>query len=167
MDLLLAYAPWLVAMVVLILCSAFFSSSEAACFYLRSADRRRLASGNQAQRMVARLLDEPDRLLTAVLFWNLVVNLAYFTIASIVSLQLEPARPTTAERLPTSIPFPSIHTRTSRSRSVRPSQSSTGVKGLCGSDTSNSASSPRKRAHLVEVEPGLMTIILGSTLRIL
>ncbi|MBN1590244.1 MAG: DUF21 domain-containing protein [Pirellulales bacterium] len=86
---MLEYWPWLVAMGVLILGSAFFSSSEAAWFYLRREDRRKMAQGNRAQRMAVALLDDPDRLLTAVLFWNLVVNLAYFTIVSITSLQLD------------------------------------------------------------------------------
>ena len=86
--LLLEYGPWLIAMGVLVLCAAFFSSSEAALFYLRRSDRRRLASGNRSQRIAAGLLDDPDRLLTAVLFWNLLTNLAYFTIASIISIQL-------------------------------------------------------------------------------
>ncbi len=81
--------PWLAAMGVLILASAFFSSSEAAWFYLRREDRRKMARGSRAARMAVALLDDPDRLLTAVLFWNLVVNLAYFTIASITSLQFE------------------------------------------------------------------------------
>ena len=75
MQVLGPYVAWLVAMGVLILCSAFFSSSEAALFYLNRHQRRRLASGNRAQRTCARLLDEPDRLLSAVLFWNLVANL--------------------------------------------------------------------------------------------
>ena len=88
MSLLFQYGPWLIAMGVLVLCSAFFSSSEAALFYLRRSDRRRLASGNRPQRIAAGLLDDPDRLLTAVLFWNLLTNLAYFTIASIISIQL-------------------------------------------------------------------------------
>ena len=89
MQLLIQYVPWLLAMGVLILCSAFFSSSEAAFFYLGRGQRRRLASGNRAQRIASGLLADPDRLLTAVLFWNLVVNLTYFTIASIISLHLE------------------------------------------------------------------------------
>ena len=89
MDLLLDYAGWLVAMGVLILCSAFFSSSEAALFYLSRPERRKLAAGNRPQRMAAGLLADPDRLMTAVLFWNLVVNLAYFTLASIISIRLE------------------------------------------------------------------------------
>ena len=86
---LLPYLPWLVAMGMLILCSAFFSSSEAAWFYLSRRDRRRLEQGSRTQRMAAALLDDPDRLLTAVLFWNLMVNVAYFAIASIASLRLE------------------------------------------------------------------------------
>ncbi len=89
MHVLLQNAPWLIAMAVLILGSAFFSASEAAYFYLRRADRRRLALGNRPQRIAAGLLAEPERLLTAVLFCNLVVNLAYFTIASIISLDLK------------------------------------------------------------------------------
>ncbi|HUT91407.1 MAG TPA: CNNM domain-containing protein [Thermoguttaceae bacterium] len=91
MQVLGPYVAWLVAMGVLILCSAFFSSSEAALFYLNRRQRRRLASGNRAQRTCARLLDEPERLLSAVLFWNLVTNISYFTIASIISIGLETA----------------------------------------------------------------------------
>ncbi len=81
-------SPWLVAMIVLVGCSAFFSCSEAALFYLRRQDRRRLSSGNAAQRQVAALMDDPDRLLSAVLFWNLVINITFFAIAAIVSLHL-------------------------------------------------------------------------------
>jgi CBS domain containing-hemolysin-like protein len=81
--------PWLVAMAVLIACSAFFSASEAALFYLRWQDRRLLEAGSRAQRVAAGLLADPDRLLTAVLFWNLMTNMAYFAIASIVGIQLE------------------------------------------------------------------------------
>ena len=76
-------------MVVLIACSGFFSASEAALFSLRAADRRQLEKGNSAQRVAARLLQDPDRLLSAVLFWNLVINMCYFAIASVVGLRLE------------------------------------------------------------------------------
>jgi len=76
-------------MAVLIVVSAFFSSSEAALFSRTGPGRRRLGSGNRAQRSGARLLKEPERLLTAVLFWNLIVNVAYFTIGSIISIQLK------------------------------------------------------------------------------
>ena len=86
---LIPYAPGLAAMGVLLFCSAFFSSSEAAFFYLKRSDRRRLAGGGRSSRVAAGLLADSDRLLTAVLFWNLAINLTYFTIASIISLRLK------------------------------------------------------------------------------
>lgn len=78
-------------MIVLMGCSGFFSASEAALFYLRPGERRAMKSGNQAQKAAARLLADPDRLLSAVLFWNLAINIAYFAISSIVTLKLDRA----------------------------------------------------------------------------
>ena len=89
MSQLLPYSPWLIAMGVLVLASAFFSASEAALFYLGHKDRDSMAAGNRAGRLALSLLADSDRLLTAVLFWNLLVNLAYFTISSIVCIRLE------------------------------------------------------------------------------
>jgi CBS domain containing-hemolysin-like protein len=80
--------PHLMAMLVLIGCSAFFSGSEAALFFLRPGDRRQLRKGTSAQRAAAGLLADPDRLLSAVLFWNLTVNVTYFAIASIAAIKL-------------------------------------------------------------------------------
>jgi len=76
-------------MTLLLACSAFFSASEAALFYLRRPQRRLLAAGNASQRMAAGLLADPNRLLTAVLFWNLLVNLAYLTLAAVIGIHLE------------------------------------------------------------------------------
>lgn len=81
--------PWFAAMVVLIGCSAFFSCSEAALFYLRWQDRRALAAGGRGERAAVALLNNPDRLLSAVLLLNLVTNMSYFAITSIVAVQLE------------------------------------------------------------------------------
>ncbi len=81
--------PWIGAMAVLVACSAFFSASEAALFYLRPQDRRELANGSQSQRVAAALLTDPDRLLSAVLFWNLVINITYFATSAIVGLRLQ------------------------------------------------------------------------------
>jgi len=83
------FAPLLAAMVVLAGGSAFFSCSEAALFSLQSDDRRALKRGNASQRAALDLLAKPDRLLTAILFWNLIINIMYFTLASLVSIQLE------------------------------------------------------------------------------
>ena len=85
---MLELIPWLIAMAVLIAFSAFFSASEAALFSLRPADRRILALGSTAQKTAARLLKDPERVLSAVLFWNLVVNIVYFALASIVEHRL-------------------------------------------------------------------------------
>ncbi|NUQ63308.1 MAG: DUF21 domain-containing protein [Pirellulales bacterium] len=76
---------------ILILASAFFSCSEAALFYLGRRDRSRFASGSSAQRIAAGLLNDSDRLLSAILFCNLLVNVAYFTISSITSIGLDRA----------------------------------------------------------------------------
>ena len=85
----MGYAPWLIGMGGLLLASGFFSASEAALFSLSPADRRRMASGSRTQQLAARLVRDADRLLTAVLFWNLLVNVLYFTIASIVGIGLQ------------------------------------------------------------------------------
>ena len=85
----LDYPLSLAAMGVLVCCSGFFSSSEASLFVLSRQDRLAFVGGNRSRRMAARLLEDPDRLLTAILFWNLVTNLAYFALASIVGLQLQ------------------------------------------------------------------------------
>jgi CBS domain containing-hemolysin-like protein len=89
MDALAQQFPWLIAMAMLIVGSGFFSASEAALFSLKPTDRRSLQTGNTAQRSAARLLDDSERLLSAVLFWNLTINIAYFSIVSIVNLRLE------------------------------------------------------------------------------
>lgn len=81
--------PWLIAMGILICCSAFFSASEAALFFLRPSVRRRLKNGNASERAAANLLSDPDRLLSAVLFWNLVINIGYFSISSVCSIKID------------------------------------------------------------------------------
>lgn len=88
---LATFAPGLAAMGVLILASGFFSCSEAALFSLDRRDRRKLSIGSRSAKIALRLLDDPDRLLTAVLFWNLLVNLVYFAILSMISLRFERA----------------------------------------------------------------------------
>ena len=65
--------PLLIMMLLLLGFSAFFSASEAALFSLRLADRSALKKGTHVQRLTDQLLDDPDRLLSGVLFWNLVV----------------------------------------------------------------------------------------------
>ena len=81
--------PWLAAMGVLILLSAFFSGSEAALFSLSPRGRRQLSRSGASGRLAHRLLSNPDELLSAILFWNLLINMTYFAIATIVASRFE------------------------------------------------------------------------------
>lgn len=77
------------AMLVLTVASAFCSCAEAAIFSLQADDRRALRKGNAAQRTAVELLNRPDRLLTAILFWNLVFSFGFFVVGSIVEFRLQ------------------------------------------------------------------------------
>lgn len=81
--------PWLLAMGVLILFSALFSGSEAALFSLTPRGRKSLARAGIGGRIAAKLLEDPERLLSAILFWNLLINMTYFAIAAIIGSKLE------------------------------------------------------------------------------
>lgn len=80
---------WLLTMGVLILFSALFSGSEAALFSLNHRARKGLDRAGIGGRVAARLLEDPERLLSAILFWNLLINMTYFAIAAIVGAKLE------------------------------------------------------------------------------
>jgi Mg2+/Co2+ transporter CorB len=80
--------PGLAALCGLILASAFFSGSETALFYLSRDELRMLQVGKPRERVIADLLRDPDRLLTAVLFWNLLTNLTYFASSVVIARQL-------------------------------------------------------------------------------
>ncbi len=81
--------PWLAGMLVLVMLSGFFSCSEAALFYLKPSQRQKLVVGNRSQRIAARLMQNPEQLLSGILFYNLAVNVLYFSISSICSLHIE------------------------------------------------------------------------------
>ncbi len=89
MDKVLELLPWLISMVLLMAGSGFFSASEAALFYLRPRDREKMQSGTAGEKMAFKLTERPERLLSAILFWNLVINIAYFAISSIITIRLE------------------------------------------------------------------------------
>ncbi|TWU36710.1 Magnesium and cobalt efflux protein CorC [Novipirellula aureliae] len=74
----------LLAMALLMGMSALFSGSEAAYFSLPPRERERLRRRGVPGRIAASLLSDTDRLLSAILFWNLLINIIYFAIASIV-----------------------------------------------------------------------------------
>ena len=89
MILLQEFGPLFAAMTVLLAGSAFFSCSEAALFSLKADDRRALKRGSTSQQIALGLLDRPDQLLMTILFWNLIINIVYFALASVVGIQLQ------------------------------------------------------------------------------
>lgn len=86
---MLELVPWIATMGILVCVSALFSATEAALFSLEPAEATRLRSGRKGAQLADRLLQDPEKLLSAILFWNLVINMSYFTLSSMVSLRLE------------------------------------------------------------------------------
>jgi putative hemolysin len=82
------WAP-LPILAVLMCLSGFFSGSEAAYFSLSMTERRALAKSGRVGGIAARLLNQPERLLMGILFWNLAINLAYFSVVSRISLTID------------------------------------------------------------------------------
>lgn len=83
----LALIPFFGLMGVLAALSACFSAAEAAFFLLRRQDIEKLWRRGWTGRLAFELIQKGELLLTAVLFSNLVVNVAYFAISSSVVLQ--------------------------------------------------------------------------------
>ncbi len=78
-----------VALVLLILLSAFFSSSETAMMAVnRYRIKTRADGGNRSAALVLKLLGEPDRLLGTILFGNNVANIAASTLATVIGLRM-------------------------------------------------------------------------------
>ncbi|MEN8127074.1 MAG: CNNM domain-containing protein, partial [Planctomycetota bacterium] len=76
-------------MAVLLFCSAFFSGSETAFFHLsRRTVRQFSQSKAKLERLTAKTLSNPNQFLTALLFGNMLVNVLYFAITSMMSFQL-------------------------------------------------------------------------------
>ena len=75
-------------MLILLMCSAFCSGSETAMFSLTQTDQHALAEKGKLGRFVLRLLENPERLLNSILLCNLLVNLLYFTLASVIAFRL-------------------------------------------------------------------------------
>jgi len=95
-ELISSLWPAVAAMLCLILVSGFFSASETALFSLSHNDLEVMRSGRPRDQAVIVLLSEPDRLLTAVLFWNLVINLTFFAVSMVIAHRLAEADQTVA-----------------------------------------------------------------------
>jgi Mg2+/Co2+ transporter CorB len=78
-----------VLLIVLLVLSAFFSSTETALMSLNRYRLRHLArSGNRAARVAEWLLQRPDRLIGLMLLGNNAVNLAAATLVTVLALRM-------------------------------------------------------------------------------
>jgi len=79
----------LVLMVVLLAGSAFCSGSETAFFNLTRRQLHSLAqSTHRVPRLAAWVMRRPERLLTTLLLGNMLVNVSFFSLASVLSVDL-------------------------------------------------------------------------------
>lgn len=79
----------IVILVVLLLCSAFFSSSETALMSISKIRLRHLAENNvKNAKQTQALLDEPNKLLGTILVGNNLVNIAASSIATSIAITL-------------------------------------------------------------------------------
>jgi putative hemolysin len=81
---------YIVFMIVLLGCSAFFSGSETALFSLsRNSIKTMRQSKHRLEHIVVKLLQKPEQLLGSLLLGNLIVNILFFATASVLSVKLE------------------------------------------------------------------------------
>lgn len=85
-----ADTPLYIVMAILLVCSAFASASETAFFGITHAQRALLKRTNpRLGRTLESLLARPRELLMQVLLMNMAVNVAYFIVASVLTLHAE------------------------------------------------------------------------------
>lgn len=78
-----------VALVIILVCSGFFSFSETSMMALsRHRLNHLVRKGNKSARLTARLLTQTDALLGAILFGNTLLNAAAASLAGIIVLRL-------------------------------------------------------------------------------
>jgi CBS domain containing-hemolysin-like protein len=76
-------------MAILLFFSAFFSGSETAFFHLsRKTVHQYSLSPHRLERLVARILRDPNRFLAALLLVNLMVNILFFSISGTLLFQI-------------------------------------------------------------------------------
>lgn len=84
----------IVATIVLLACSAFFSSSETAVFSLpREWVEQQATTGDRRAHVLKELHDDPHRLLVTLLVGNNIVNIAITSIVTVLVASYLPAGP--------------------------------------------------------------------------
>jgi putative hemolysin len=80
--------PLVIAVIALLVLSAFFSGSETALFSLQRSKVAGMSSGSRRQKQVASLLAAPRKLLVTLLFGNLLVNIANTSVVTVLAIKL-------------------------------------------------------------------------------
>ncbi len=79
----------LASMALLLFCSGFFSGTESALFSLTRAQIRQMKhDGHHVEKLLSLLSDNPNGLLVAILFGNLVANILFFSISAVLSMKI-------------------------------------------------------------------------------
>jgi putative hemolysin len=79
----------IILMLALLVCSAFFSGSETAFFNLsRRQIQLSAKSRNRLDRLVALIMHRPGALLASLLFGNMLVNVLFFAVSSLLTVRL-------------------------------------------------------------------------------
>ena len=90
LQFLASHALQLIAMAVLLAFSAFFSGTETALFNLSGGQLKRMAASSGAvERLIARLMRQPDRVLNTILFGNMLVNVAFAATSALLIHSLQ------------------------------------------------------------------------------
>lgn len=85
----ISLATLFVALIVILLCSAFFSASETSMMTLNRLRLNHLVrKGNKSAKLTAKLLSKTDQLLGSMLFGNTLLNAAAASLTGIIILRL-------------------------------------------------------------------------------
>jgi len=86
---LAVHIPELVALSILLACSAFFSGSETALFSLTRDEVRRMERAHgRAERCIAAMLRNPQALLSVILLGNMLVNVGFYALSFFLTIGL-------------------------------------------------------------------------------
>jgi putative hemolysin len=78
-----------ILMLLLLGCSAFFSGAETAFFNLSRRQIKLLQKSNhRLQNLAAKLLHKPKQLLSCLLFGNMIVNVLFYSLASVLTVRM-------------------------------------------------------------------------------
>jgi CBS domain containing-hemolysin-like protein len=80
----------IIALVILLFLSGFFSSAETALFSISKTKARYLAKSDGVGRLISRMKEDPHRLLSTILIGNNVVNVGASSLATILAIDLFP-----------------------------------------------------------------------------